>query len=134
MSTPPLPAASPPPWSGLRRWWLAALMLAGLSGCATFAPVDRVAITSVAIGLSQATTLGRIASGYSPGEDQSGFRLMPLGKFSLDTRVELARRAEVSLDVQYYHLEVVDQQPHAHAAISGIAQRAQQPASGFVVF
>ena len=30
---------------------------------------------------------------------------MPLGLFSLDTRVQLARRAEVSLDVQYYHFE-----------------------------
>ena len=30
---------------------------------------------------------------------------MPLGTFSLDTRVQLARRAEVSLDVQYYHFE-----------------------------
>ena len=30
---------------------------------------------------------------------------MPLGKFSLDTRVQLAKRAEVSLDVQYYHFE-----------------------------
>ena len=40
-----------------------------------------------------------------PAPDLSGFRLMPLGKFSLDTRVQLARRAEVSLDVQYYHFE-----------------------------
>ena len=30
---------------------------------------------------------------------------MPLGSYSLDTRVELARRAQVSLDVQYYHFE-----------------------------
>ena len=111
-STDPTPMPTPPPpadclqrWRALCRWWVAAWVLAGLSGCATMAPVDRAAIASTAIGLSKTTTLGRIASGYSPGEDQSGFRLMPLGKFSLDTRVELARRAEVSLDVQYYHLE-----------------------------
>ena len=30
---------------------------------------------------------------------------MPLGTYSLDTRVQLARRAEVSLDVQYYHID-----------------------------
>ena len=31
-------------------------------------------------------------------------------------------------------VEIVDQQPHAHAAIRGVAQRTQQPAPGFVVF
>ena len=86
-------------------WLLAALLLALLSGCASFAVVDRPAIASTAIGLSKGTARGRIASSYSPGELQSGFRVMPLGKFSLDTRIELTMRAEVSLDVQYYHLE-----------------------------
>ena len=102
----------PIPLSGLpqqaSRWWFgwaAALVLALLSGCATFAPVNRKATASEAIGISKSTALGRIASNYSPGSDQSGFRLMPLGKFSLDTRIQLARRAEVSLDLQYYHLE-----------------------------
>ena len=76
-----------------------------LGGCASFAAVDRQASASTAIGLSKDTPLGRIASADRPGEIESGFRLMPLGKFSLDTRIQLARRAEVSLDVQYYHLE-----------------------------
>ena len=67
--------------------------------------VDRDAIASEAIPLSTATTLGRIAQGSQPSQEVSGFRLMPLGLFSLDTRVQLARRAEVSLDVQYYHFE-----------------------------
>jgi cardiolipin synthase C len=35
----------------------------------------------------------------------SGFRLMPGGDFALNTRLELARRATRSLDVQYYHIE-----------------------------
>lgn len=100
---------------GTPRAWRSALgclavatLFALLGGCATFAVVDRPAIASTAIGLSQSTALGRIASSASkdnPGELQSGFRLMPLGPFSLDTRIELARRAQVSLDVQYYHLE-----------------------------
>jgi putative cardiolipin synthase len=81
-----------------------ACMLA-LAGCASAPKVDREARASEAIPLSESTTLGRIANGYRPAPDQSGFRLMPLGKFSLDTRVQLARRAEVSLDVQYYHFE-----------------------------
>ena len=87
------------------RWLAWALLLAALGGCTTLPRVDREAITSNAIPLSKQTTLGRIASAYRPAEDQSGFRLMPLGAFSLDTRVQLARRAEVSLDVQYYHFE-----------------------------
>jgi len=54
--------------------------------------------------LSTDTTLGRIASTGDAGDNKSGFQLMPLGNFSLDTRIQLARRAEV-LDVQNYHLE-----------------------------
>ena len=43
-------------------------------------------IASEAIPISKDTTLGRIASAYRPAEDHSGFRLMPLGTYSLDTR------------------------------------------------
>ena len=95
----------PQAWRSVVGWLLAAVMLAALGGCASFAAVDRPAIASTAIGLSQGTTLGRIASSDNPGGLRSGFRLMPLGKFSLDTRIQLAQRAEVSLDVQYYHIE-----------------------------
>ena len=76
-----------------------------LSACTSLPRIDREAIASEAIPLSTATTLGRIAQASTPAPDLSGFRLMPLGLFSLDARVQLARRAEVSLDVQYYHLE-----------------------------
>ncbi|MDP3820697.1 MAG: phospholipase D family protein [Burkholderiales bacterium] len=79
--------------------------LLGLGACTTLPPVDRAAIASEAIPLSTKTTLGRIAQSSMPSPEVSGFRLMPLGLFSLDTRVQLARRAEVSLDVQYYHFE-----------------------------
>ncbi len=82
--------------------WL--LLLLALGGCGTLPPIDRTAPASEAIALSTATTLGRIADSYRPAPDQSGFRLMPLGSYSLDTRVQLAQRAQVSLDVQYYHL------------------------------
>lgn len=75
-------------------------------GCATGLPkIDREAITQMAIEQSSGTTLGRIAQDSSPAPDQSGFRLMPLGTFSLDARLQLAKRAESSLDVQYYHIE-----------------------------
>ncbi|MEQ1804520.1 MAG: phospholipase D family protein [Burkholderiaceae bacterium] len=94
---------------GARRAWRAGVGAAAaiaLSGCAGLPVIDREPITSTAIALSDQTTLGRIASAYRPVDDHSGFRLMPLGTFSLDSRVQLARRAEVSLDVQYYHFEM----------------------------
>ena len=63
-------------------WWrrlagAAALVLAGLSGCTSLPVIDRNAIASEAIPLSEKTTLGRIANSYRPKPDQSGFRLMP---------------------------------------------------------
>jgi putative cardiolipin synthase len=73
-----------------------------LTGCGTLPTIDREAIASQAIPLSPKTTLGHIAQTSQPAPDLSGFRLMPLGLFSLDARLQLARRAEVSLDVQYY--------------------------------
>ena len=85
---------------------MATLALSVLLGACTSLPViDRGAIASEAIPLSTETTLGRIAKSSQPSPELSGFRLMPLGLFSLDTRVQLAKRAEVSLDVQYYHFE-----------------------------
>jgi cardiolipin synthase C len=75
-----------------------------LGACGNLPLIDRTSLaTSEAIALDPATTLGRIAKTSAPSPELSGFRLMPLGLFSLDARVQLARRAEVSLDVQYYH-------------------------------
>ncbi|MBC7989805.1 MAG: hypothetical protein H7Y19_09520 [Luteimonas sp.] len=45
-----------------------------------------------------------VAASLPPGE-HSRFRLMPLGTYSLDTRLELAKRATASLVVQYYQFE-----------------------------
>lgn len=87
----------------------AALMLlaaALLAGCGTLPQVDRQALETTAIPMSKDTALGRIAGAFRPAPDLSGFRLMPLGTYSLDTRLQLARRAQVSLDVQYYHFEM----------------------------
>jgi cardiolipin synthase C len=49
--------------------------------------------------------LAQIASDSTPGPGVTGFRLMPLGSYSLDARIQLARRARYSLDVQYYVIE-----------------------------
>lgn len=89
----------------LARLILWVCLVGAFTGCATRLPlIDREAIASEAIEASDKTTLGRIAKESLPEPGLSGFRLMPLGTFSLDTRIQLARRAEASLDVQYYHI------------------------------
>ncbi len=93
------------PIRALMRIVFAALLLALLGACGSLPVIDREAIASEAIPLDPKTKLGGIAQRSMPAPELSGFRLMPLGLFSLDTRVQLARRAEVSLDVQYYHFE-----------------------------
>ncbi|MFL6663705.1 MAG: phospholipase D-like domain-containing protein, partial [Rhizobacter sp.] len=52
------------------------------------------------------TRLGRIAarSLASASEDQSGFRLLPGGSQAIEARVALARRAQRSIDAEYYLL------------------------------
>ena len=96
--------AERPVWLRAGCAGLLGLMLMALGACGSLPRVDQAAKHTEAIPLSTSSTLGRIASSYRPAPDQSGFRLMPLGKFSLDTRVQLAQRAQVSLDVQYYNL------------------------------
>ncbi|MDQ2733618.1 MAG: phospholipase D family protein [Pseudomonadota bacterium] len=81
----------------------ALLVAVALGGCAVLpSPVDRpmsFARTDVAD-----TTLGHIASFSTPegARDLSGFRLLPDGEEAFRTRVALVRRAEKTLDVQYY--------------------------------
>jgi len=55
------------------------------------------------------TALARIAAaGLPPGADAptttSGFQLLPTGEFAFGACIALARRAELSLDLQLYHL------------------------------
>ena len=52
-----------------------------------------------AIPASATSTLGRIAADSSPDESLSGFRLLPIGPFAIDTRLALIKRAERSIDV-----------------------------------
>ncbi|WP_137895080.1 phospholipase D family protein [Ramlibacter sp. 2FC] len=73
-------------------------------GCASL-PDHLAGPPSRAIEASVETTLGRIAKLSQPDPDLSGFRLMPGGDSALSARLELARRATRSLDVQYYHIE-----------------------------
>jgi len=87
------------------RWlaWLllgiAALFMAGCAGLPS--QVQRKPSTAIADGAD--TPLGRLVRAAAPpGEPLSGFRLLPMPQFSLHARIELARRAQRSIDVQYY--------------------------------
>jgi putative cardiolipin synthase len=75
-----------------------------LSGCGAL-PLRPEAPHSNAIAPSAESPLVRIAQDSSPHPALSGFRLMPLGAYSLEARVELAQRARYSLDVQYYLIQ-----------------------------
>ena len=83
--------------------WLAGMLVLG--GCGTLAPRGAIE-RSTALPPETTTDLGRIAHASTPPEPGlSGFRLLPLGAYSLDARIQLAKRAQRSLDVQYYVLE-----------------------------
>jgi putative cardiolipin synthase len=95
---------SPIPVHGPRwRRLLSALLLAALAGCAGLP--DKVGHQrSQAQPAAQDTPLGRIAKASTADPEQSGFRLMPTGQYALQARLELARRATRTLDVQYYQI------------------------------
>ncbi|MBT2324678.1 phospholipase D family protein [Variovorax paradoxus] len=84
----------------LCRWLLvlAALLAGGCGGL----PPHPTAQASHALAPSSATQLGAAASKAAARTGQSGFRALPEAAFALDARVELMRRAQASIDVQYY--------------------------------
>jgi putative cardiolipin synthase len=85
--------------------WLALLALVALlTGCGTL-PAPVASAPTLSLAPDPAGVLSKtVAASMPPGED-SGFRLLPLGVYSLEARVQLARRAQRSLDLQYYVFE-----------------------------
>jgi cardiolipin synthase C len=80
------------------------LLACGLAACATLPPqTDRP--YSAAVRAATESVLLRAARASVPEQSSTGFRLMPLGLYSLDARIELIRRAQSSLDVQYYLIQ-----------------------------
>jgi len=75
-----------------------------LAGCGSL-PTNVGKTDTLALPPNPASPLVRIAEKSSPSPEQTGVRLLPLGAYSLDTRLQLAQRAATSLDVQYYQLE-----------------------------
>ncbi len=88
----------------LMRIALLCALAAGFVACGSLPPArERPAVHSAVPDAS--TRLAKIVAASTPPGEHSGFRLMPLGVFSLDARIQLAERAEKSLVVQYYQLE-----------------------------
>ena len=82
---------------------LVASLSVALAGCAGLpVPADRS--ESHAIADVADTSLARAATASRPEDarDLSGFRLLPDGDDALEARITLIRRAEKSVDVQYY--------------------------------
>ena len=90
-------------WHWACRALLGALLVA-LAACGSLPERPTVRDQSEAIPASSVTTLGRIAAEFPDDKDLSGLRALPQSVFALDTRLELIRRAQVSLDLQYYLL------------------------------
>ncbi|MFO1398823.1 MAG: phospholipase D family protein [Burkholderiales bacterium] len=88
--------------STLQRAAVAAAALA-LAACG-MAPLRMETPPSAALPPAPDSPLVKIATASQPSPELTGFRLMPLGSYSLDARVQLARRATHSLDVQYYQI------------------------------
>jgi putative cardiolipin synthase len=81
---------------------LVVVMVAG-AGCNSF-PVDLPRTASHSIPASRDNELGKVAVVSVAGPGLTGFRLMPTPEFALHARIELAMRAQQSLDLQYYEI------------------------------
>jgi putative cardiolipin synthase len=83
----------------------AVALAAVLAGCSSVPPLPERTVT-LARTDTAGTDLGKLAAASleEAGPGESGFRLLPTGDFAFDARLALARRAEHTLDVQYYHL------------------------------
>ena len=93
-----------------RRGGAAAARIAALAATALLAacgmlPPRAEQPYSAALAPTPDGPLVRIAASSIPSPELTGFRLMPLGSYSLDARIQLARRATRSLDLQYYLIQ-----------------------------
>jgi putative cardiolipin synthase len=112
--------------NGLKLLVALALLFAVLGGCAGL-PRDVQRTPSQAIAASADTSLGRIALASAPDGThrgtRSGYRLLPWPAQSLQARLELVRRAQVSLDVQYYVIHDDETGRYLLRALRDAAQR-----------
>ncbi len=111
------------------RWLIYGLSLFfmfWLSGCGSL-PTVVARSPSSALAARPEAPLVKIAQKSAPADRQSaelsGFRLLPLGVYSLDARLQLIDRASYSLDVQYY---VLDNDASGQLLLSKLAQAAER--------
>lgn len=98
-------------------------MLALLGGCATL-PAPPAKAESHARAPAADGSLAAIAKASTPpGDDLSGFRLLPLGPFALDARLQLIDRAAHTLEAQYY---VFDNDPTGRRMMGRLLAAAQR--------
>ena len=90
------------PWCRYRLFAMAAAL--SLAACATL-PEPVAYPATHAMPATERTGLGRLALAAQPDRERTGFRLLPSGANALATRLDLIRRAEATLDVQYYEIE-----------------------------
>ena len=97
-------------WALVRSWWHRAKLLLGLlpalglAACGSL-PHDTDRRASTALAPQADSALVQVARASTPGPELTGVRLLPLGSFALDARLQLVQRARHSLDVQYYVLD-----------------------------
>lgn len=95
---------APAPWRSLIATLAMASALLMTSGCASLPPPVAQPPVSAIVDYAD-TPLNAITQKVLPQDDRrSGFRLLPYGPTSFATRMELAKLATRSLDVQYYLL------------------------------
>ena len=93
-----------------RPWWRRARLLVGLlpalglAACGSL-PHDTDRRASTALAPQADSALLQVAQASTPAPELTGVRLLPLGSFALDARLQLVQRARHSLDVQYYVLD-----------------------------
>ena len=114
---------------GASHFLLHALAAALTTGCASLPP-EVVRPRSEVLAPAADTPLARVAhaSAADAGADLSGFRLLADGDHALDARIALARRARMSLDIQYYLIAADDAgrrflRELRHAAARGVRVR-----------
>lgn len=80
--------------SALTRWPRAALLCAGLAMLAACGSLPQMheRPEERAARPDPSTRLAKIVADSTPPGEHSGFRLMPLGVYSLDARIQLAQR------------------------------------------
>jgi len=98
-----IPAGSAGSPSRLLSLALLSLLALLLSACAGLPARPATAPSQAAIDVAE-TRLARILEGATPQESRgmSGFRLLPEGEFAFNARIALIRRAEKTIDAQYY--------------------------------